>query len=194
MGYRTGHLNNSGSGNTFVGESSGSGNSSGAANTFIGASSGESNNTGSSNLFAGYSAGFNNANGHYNTYLGHTSGYHGTAAEKILLRAIILASTIRLAMTTLFMATSQGAYQIATSIHFMDQCLGIIVREPKIHLWDFALATIIRPIIIVFLVSGQVREIRQAIKTLFWNRCRADKQHREPKHVYGLPIRLQHLG
>jgi hypothetical protein len=64
---------NTGSSNTFVGESSGQANTSGGQNTFVGTLAGSQNTTGLRNTFLGESAGLKN-NNDFNTFLGQNAG------------------------------------------------------------------------------------------------------------------------
>jgi len=63
-----------GTGNMFVGESTGTNVSTGTYNSFIGYRAGYVNTTGSYNYFAGSLAGYDNTTGNYNTYSGHGAG------------------------------------------------------------------------------------------------------------------------
>lgn len=63
-----------GTGNLFLGQSTGSGNS-GTDNTFLGANAGQNNGAGSFNTFVGRTAGLANTVGEMNTFLGFEAGY-----------------------------------------------------------------------------------------------------------------------
>jgi hypothetical protein len=70
-----------GTGNTYIGESAGYSNTDGSFNTFIGLGAGHSNVTGSWNTFIGESAGYHNTTGHDNTYIGLEAGFSKTAGS-----------------------------------------------------------------------------------------------------------------
>lgn len=69
---------NTGSYNTFLGQSSGFWNTSGGSNTYLGAFSGTANTTGSENTIVGMNAGTANTTGAYNAFLGGASGQFNT--------------------------------------------------------------------------------------------------------------------
>ena len=73
--------NNTGSGNTFVGNSSGKENETGSVNTFIGHNAANKNVSGSFNVFLGNSTGFNNLDGYNNTFAGVQAGYLNTSGH-----------------------------------------------------------------------------------------------------------------
>ncbi len=70
-----------GTGNTFIGDLSGSGITSGYNNAFIGYKAGEVNNTGHSNAFIGFKAGENNTLGFSNAFIGQQAGSANTTGK-----------------------------------------------------------------------------------------------------------------
>jgi hypothetical protein len=67
-------LSVAGTGNVFLGKSSGIANLSGAENTFAGEDTGKSNTSGSGNSFTGYRSGANNTDGSGNSFFGTLAG------------------------------------------------------------------------------------------------------------------------
>lgn len=74
-------LSDAGTGNLFVGASTGTVNS-GSANTFVGDAAGQSNTLGTSNTFFGNGAGNQNTIGGTNVFLGSNSGFFNTAGSE----------------------------------------------------------------------------------------------------------------
>ncbi len=73
--------NNTGTGNTFVGDSTGNANTTGSNNTMVGSLSGTLNTTGQCNSFFGIQTGKENVSGDFNTFMGHGAGSVNTAGS-----------------------------------------------------------------------------------------------------------------
>jgi len=71
---------NYGTGNVFIGSSSG-GNTSGTSNSFSGYQSGYSNTIGDGGVFLGNNSGYSNTSGDFNTFIGIRAGYSNTSAN-----------------------------------------------------------------------------------------------------------------
>ena len=78
-------LNNTGSGNTFVGNSAGVANTTGGSNTFLGNNAGAANVASGNNTYVGTSAGAANVNGAQNVYIGRLAGGGGTTGSDNIL-------------------------------------------------------------------------------------------------------------
>ena len=78
---QTAGKDNTGSGNTFLGNGSGAKNNSGFSNTFIGNKSGSKNTSGNANVFLGHNAGIENTIGIKNTFLGRYAGSENTEGD-----------------------------------------------------------------------------------------------------------------
>jgi hypothetical protein len=74
-------LINTGSYNTFAGESAGASNSTGSLNAFFGSYAGAQNSNGTFNSFFGYSAGYSNNTGTNNCFFGYQSGIGTTSGS-----------------------------------------------------------------------------------------------------------------
>ncbi len=77
LGLSSGAANTSGNNNLFLGSQSGQLNTSGINNMFVGSNSGGNNTTGERNVFLGTLAGASN-NGSKNTFVGEAAGYSNT--------------------------------------------------------------------------------------------------------------------
>ena len=77
--------NNTGTGNTFVGNSAGQVNTTGGSNTFIGNNAGAANVTSANNTYVGTSAGAANATGQQNVYIGRLAGGNGISGSDNIL-------------------------------------------------------------------------------------------------------------
>jgi hypothetical protein len=82
VGYSSGSANTTGSNNAFMGTYSGQYNTTGYENTFIGFGAGEYNTVGSVNTFIGFNAGNYNRNGSNNTFVGTGAGAYSFAANE----------------------------------------------------------------------------------------------------------------
>jgi len=78
-------LNNTGAGNTFVGNSAGLANTTGGSNTFLGNNAGAANTTTGNNTYLGTSAGAANTTGQQNVYIGRLAGGNGTTGSDNIL-------------------------------------------------------------------------------------------------------------
>jgi hypothetical protein len=77
--------NNSGIGNTLVGEAAGGANTDGIDNTFVGRWAGYYHTTGHCNTFVGAIAGYSDTTGHANTYIGWGAGHHATGDSNVFI-------------------------------------------------------------------------------------------------------------
>lgn len=76
------NVNNTGTGNTFVGSSAGKSNADGEGCTFVGAAAGQRNGAGISNTFVGNSAGLSTTVGGRNSFYGGNAGFFNTTGAK----------------------------------------------------------------------------------------------------------------
>ncbi len=83
-GLRSGFAN-TGTGNTFIGTSTGIANTTGGSNTFLGNNAGAANATSSNNTYLGTSAGAANVTGAQNVYIGRLAGGNGVSGSDNIL-------------------------------------------------------------------------------------------------------------
>jgi hypothetical protein len=72
---------NTGTWNTFIGDSAGYANTTGSHNTFLGTWAGRNDTEGEGNTFIGKKAGYYNTTGNYNVFMGLCTGYMNTVGE-----------------------------------------------------------------------------------------------------------------
>ena len=119
IGPYAGNLNYSGHAGVFLGYYAGYKNT-GSGNIFLGSSSGYENTTGYLNTYVGNDTGFKQASGYYNVYMGYGTGYNKTSGNNNVILGSFAGTNNSTGSGNVFIGQESGYYETGSNKLYID--------------------------------------------------------------------------